>query len=138
MKRNKVNGLKRTGTAAVEFALVAPLFFLFLFGIFEFGRMVMVQQQITAASRDGARLAIVQGTSAKQVVAEVKKHLAAGGIKTVDVDVSESSLGTVAHGKPVTVTVSVGFDKVSWIPAPFFLGNAQLTSSSTMRKESPQ
>ena len=39
----------RRGVAAVEFALVAPLFFMFVFGIIEFGWMVMVQQVITNA-----------------------------------------------------------------------------------------
>ena len=45
---------KSRGVAAVEFALVAPLFLLFLFGMIEFGRMVMVQQVLTNASREGA------------------------------------------------------------------------------------
>ncbi len=43
----------RRGTAAVEFALVAPVFFLLVFGMIEYGRMVMVQQVITNASREG-------------------------------------------------------------------------------------
>ena len=39
----------RRGTAAVEFALVAPVFFLLVFGMIEYGRMVMVQHVITNA-----------------------------------------------------------------------------------------
>ena len=34
----------RRGATFVEFALVGPVFFLFVFGMIEFGRMVMVQQ----------------------------------------------------------------------------------------------
>jgi Flp pilus assembly protein TadG len=37
------NGRNRQGAAVVEFALVAPLFFLLVFGIIEFGRLIMVQ-----------------------------------------------------------------------------------------------
>ena len=33
----------RRGAAVVEFAIVAPLFFLMIFGMIEFGRAIMVQ-----------------------------------------------------------------------------------------------
>ncbi|HUG68005.1 MAG TPA: TadE family protein [Pirellulaceae bacterium] len=46
---------KQRGAAAVEFAAVAPIFVLLLFGMLEFGRMVMVQQILTNATREGAR-----------------------------------------------------------------------------------
>src|SRR5690606_32800631 len=48
----------RRGASAVEFALVAPIFVLFVFGMVEYGRMVMVQQVLTNASREGARRAV--------------------------------------------------------------------------------
>ncbi len=43
----------------VEFAIVAPIFFLLIFGMIEFGRVVMVQQLLTNASREGARLGVL-------------------------------------------------------------------------------
>ncbi len=46
---------QRLGAAAVEFAIVAPLFFMLVFGCIEFGRALMVQQILTNASRVGAR-----------------------------------------------------------------------------------
>ncbi len=47
----------------MEFAVVAPLFLVFVFGMIEYGRMVMVQQVITNASREGARRAVLDGAS---------------------------------------------------------------------------
>ena len=46
------NGAKklRKGAAAVEFALVMPLFFMLILGIIEFGRAIMVEQIITNAA----------------------------------------------------------------------------------------
>ena len=41
--------------------MVAPVLFLIVFGMIEFGRMVMVQQVITNASREGARVAVLDG-----------------------------------------------------------------------------
>ncbi len=45
----------------VEFALIAPLFFLLLFSIIEFGRAVYYIQMLNNAAREGARYAIVHG-----------------------------------------------------------------------------
>jgi Flp pilus assembly protein TadG len=47
------------GTAVVEFAIVAPLLFLILFGIIEFGILLYDKAMITNASREGARAGIV-------------------------------------------------------------------------------
>jgi hypothetical protein len=48
----------------VEFALVAPLFFLLLFGIIEGGRLIFYLNILNNATRDGARYAIVHGSNA--------------------------------------------------------------------------
>lgn len=47
------------GTALVEFAIVAPLLFVILFGIIEFGILLYDKAMITNASREGARAGIV-------------------------------------------------------------------------------
>jgi hypothetical protein len=49
------------GQTLVEFALIAPLFFLLLFSIIEFGRAVYYIQMLNNAAREGARFAIVHG-----------------------------------------------------------------------------
>jgi hypothetical protein len=47
----------------VEFALVAPMFFLLIFAIIEFGRYVYYAQVLNNAAREGARYAIVHGSN---------------------------------------------------------------------------
>jgi hypothetical protein len=44
------------GAVAVEFLLVAPLLFLLLFGIIQFGRAYNVKVELTGAVREGARV----------------------------------------------------------------------------------
>lgn len=51
------------GQALVEFALVAPIFFLLLFGIIEGGRFILYYQTLNNATREGARYAIVHGSN---------------------------------------------------------------------------
>ena len=63
-----------------EFALVAPILFLLLFGIVDFGRAIYVYVTIQQAANEGARVAIIgeppdylQATNA-QVITAVQKH----------------------------------------------------------------
>jgi Flp pilus assembly protein TadG len=51
------------GQAMVEFALVIPVFILLLVGIFDFGRVIWVNDTLSTAAREAARYAIVHGGS---------------------------------------------------------------------------
>jgi TadE-like protein len=51
------------GQAMVEFALVAPIFFLLLFSIVEAGRFIFYYETLSNATREGARFAIVNGAN---------------------------------------------------------------------------
>lgn len=62
-KRNR-RGCSR-GQALAEFALVAPVFFLLLFGIIEAGRFIFHYHALNSAVREGARYAIVHGSNAR-------------------------------------------------------------------------
>ncbi len=53
----------RRGQAMVEFAIVAPIFLLILFGIIDFGRYVYYVQVLNNAAREGTRYAIVHGAN---------------------------------------------------------------------------
>lgn len=48
---------RREGVAAVELALVAPVLVVLLLGLWEVGRMIELQQILSNAAREGARLA---------------------------------------------------------------------------------
>ncbi|HEX5104854.1 MAG TPA: TadE/TadG family type IV pilus assembly protein [Pirellulaceae bacterium] len=129
---------KRRAAAAVEFAIVAPVFFLLIFGMIEYGRMVMIQQVITNASREGARAAVLDGTDVAEVQNTVNGYLATGSVSGATVTVAPDPLSDAEFGDPVTVTVSIGFDQVSWLPSPMYLGGKTLTASTVMRRETVQ
>src|SRR5207248_6309072 len=50
---------EQRGTALVEFALIAPILFLLIFGIIDFGRALNYYNQMTQLSGQGARAAAV-------------------------------------------------------------------------------
>ena len=54
---------RRRAASMVEFAAVAPLFFLLLFGFFEYARFLFTVQLVNNAAREGARYAVVNTTT---------------------------------------------------------------------------
>jgi len=126
---------KRKGATVVEFAFVAPVLFLIVFGIIEFGRLLMVQQVLTNASREGARRAITESATSTEVEQLVNNYLTGGRVSGATVTVSPASLDSLDLGDPVTVSVSVPFDNVSWLPTPWFLSGRTLSAQSVMQAE---
>lgn len=122
----------------MEFAIVAPVFVLFVFGMIEFGRMVMVQQLITSASRDGARLGAIATTTTQEVIDRVADCLADGSISGQSVTVATLPPEGSDSGDRLAVTVSIPFNQVSWLPTPMFLGGRTLSSTTTMRREATE
>ena len=127
----------RRAAAAVEFALVAPVFFLLVLGMIEYGRMVMVQQVLTNASREGARAAVLDGAEWPEVESLVTAYMASGSI-TGHTCNKPANFDTAEFGDPITITVSVPFNQVSWLPSPMYLGGKTLSATTIMRRESVQ
>lgn len=128
----------RRGAAVVEFAVVAPVFIMLVFGMIEYGRMVMVQQLLTNASREGARMGILDGATTSSVQTAVTTYLSNASVTGATVTVNPNPPSSAGYGAPVTVTVSIPFSQVSWIPTPMFLSGTTLTASSVMRRETVQ
>jgi Flp pilus assembly protein TadG len=126
----------RRAAAVVEFAVVAPVFLLLVFGMIEYGRMVMVYQVITNASREGARTAVLDGATTTSVTTAVNNYLTAGAVSGATVTVSPNPPSGAQNGDPVTVTVSIPFSQVSWLPSPMYLGSKTLSCATVMRRES--
>ena len=124
----------RGGVAAVEFALVAPLFFLLVIGVIEIGRALMVQQVLINASRVGARRAVMMSSSVAAVTNAVTEYAAGVGMSGLTVTISTDP-DTAEAGTPITVGASVNFNNVNWLPGAKYLGNKVLSASSVMRKE---
>ena len=60
------------GASMIEFAIVAPLLFLLVFGIIDFGRVFFLMNNLTNAVRDGARQGAVAKEGAGSIVSDVQ------------------------------------------------------------------
>jgi Flp pilus assembly protein TadG len=74
------------GAALIEAAITVPIILLISVGIFEFGRAYQTWQVLTNAAREGARLAVIEGSTDTEVRKRVTDYLTAGGLKTLSDD----------------------------------------------------
>src|SRR5262245_28334400 len=129
---------RRAGAAVIEFAAVVPVLLLFILGIVEYGRMLMVAQMATSGSREGARYAVQADATPSGVDQYVRTYLTqtsvpADGISTVAIEyqvsssdpaytpdnqgwVTATNLAALPAGTAVRVRVEVSYAAVSWLP----------------------
>jgi Flp pilus assembly protein TadG len=130
----------RTGAATVEFALVAPLYFLFVFALFEFGRMMMVQQSLTNAAREGCRKAVIATTlNSSDVDKAVRDCLQSVTSKATDPAIVRvkvpANLANCPNGTALTVAIEVDYRDVTWLPLGYSGLDATLRAAETARRE---
>jgi Flp pilus assembly protein TadG len=103
MRVQKIQRSVRRAASLVEFAVVAQIFFMLLFGIVEYSRFLFTIQMVNNAAREGARYAVVNTTevTTAQIQSYVDAYLMGQGA-TQFVSYSPSSNITVYMADPVT------------------------------------
>jgi Flp pilus assembly protein TadG len=154
----RIKFASQKGAAMVEFALILILLFILTFGLIEFGLLMYNQQVITNATREGARLGIVQRSPSRITIAEIETevrkyaatHLVTFESTSPNVNVSTANFrviaGTtdcqtsstggvcVAFGDCLTVTATYTYTFLvvdNFIPG---LGNTKTLSSQAVMK----
>jgi len=80
MNRTPIRRRRERGAALLEAAVTIPLILMISVGIFEFGRAYQTQQVLTNAAREGARLAVINGSTDTDVVTRVRNYMTAGSL----------------------------------------------------------
>jgi len=102
-------------------------------GIAECGRMIMVQEILVNAAREGARASTLPGATDPPIDTTVSNYLNAAGVNasscTITLTPAEST--NPGTGTPMYSTVSVPCSSVSWLSttSPYFTG---MTLSATV------
>src|SRR6266851_3660564 len=66
---------QRSGAVAVEFAIVAPVLLLLVFGSIDFGRSIMVLDLLSHAARTGCRTGVLAGNGNNEINSAVSTAL---------------------------------------------------------------
>jgi len=123
---------QRTGATLVEFAIVAPMLFLFFFAAFEFARVAMIRHTADNAVYEAARVAIIPGATAEEARAEATLILNSLGLNNVNIGVVPAVINQ--QTSQVTVRVEVPLDGNSLVPNQFF-GGKTVQRELTMQRE---
>jgi Flp pilus assembly protein TadG len=116
---------------------------MFLFGIFEYGRLLMDWNLLNNAAREGCRYALANNTSSTistdvqtVVTSYMAKRDAAFSNFTVTVTGTHGGVSTTVNnlqpGDPITVTASGNYQLLNIIPLVSKIGALPLSSSVVM------
>ena len=118
-----------SGASAVEFAFMMPVFLMLLAGIFQFGMVMFVQNNMTNVARDVTRrLAVGELTSVEAQTA------AQGSLVNWGIDYTVSVTENVA-ARDVTVLIAAPMHQAAMFDILGILGESNLATSVTMRLE---
>jgi Flp pilus assembly protein TadG len=134
---------RRQGVAAVETALVVLLTTTIVFGVFEYGRMLMDLNLLDNAAREGCRYALANNTSltiSTDVQGIVTGYMAGetASFTNFTVTVSgtkngvASTVNNLSPGDMITVTVTGTYKFLNIVPLITMPTSLTLTSSVTM------
>jgi Flp pilus assembly protein TadG len=149
-------GAARRGTYIVEFALVFPVFMVFLMGLVEFGHVNLVINTLNNAARIAARMGTVEDVTTAQVVNRVNEILGASfaagqatvmvkdasvfdsaGVDASDVDyesLPNMEVKNADDSQLFLVRITVPYDRVALLP-PFWAKQLNLVGQAVMRHE---
>jgi Flp pilus assembly protein TadG len=96
----------RKGAAAVEAAVTLPFFLLLLLTTIDCCCCIFLKQSLTIAAYEGARVAVVPGSTTTNVQAQAQLILDERKVKNAKISVSPSNFSALTLGEAVTVTVS--------------------------------
>lgn len=136
MKLHKIRS-SESGTAAVELALLLPVLMIILFGVIEFGVAFYRQAILTNASREGARLGIVQSVppiANAAVDAKIDAYLTAAGLNPATVTRNTPVL-TGGVGSNVVVTLTLPYTFVVLPALTSITPSINLVATTVMRHE---
>ena len=104
------------GVALIETALTLPLVLLLTIGAIEFGRAYQTWQVLTNAAREGARVAVLPGTTDGDVTGRVEDYMESGYLGAAG-----DATVTVTRNNPVGVGVATASRVVVEYPFEFIV-----------------
>lgn len=122
----------KRGQSVVEFALILPILLLFILGMVEFGRFYNAWLMVSHASREGARLASLGGTT---IQVEERVDIVMADFDTNRITVVINPSGAKSRGDMVTVTVNYDIDPMTPMIGAITGGTLHLDAYTVMRVE---
>jgi Flp pilus assembly protein TadG len=112
---------KQQGATAIEFALVMPLFLMFLLGVIDFARMLYTWNAANEVTREGARYAVVCADPSSDAAVLARMQILMPQVNAITVEWAPAGCDA---GSCEAVTVSLTDLDFTWI-SPIVGANAR-------------
>jgi Flp pilus assembly protein TadG len=141
----------RSAAAAVELAFIVPVLGLFMLGMFELSRGMMVKQILTGAARKGCRTGIVQAFANSDIINDATDVMRDNGfdstlfnpptLGSINITVTDpygntwSDVLNAPTGSTVTVQVAIPTTSVNWVSYYYLKQNMVESDLVVMMKQ---
>ena len=134
-RRNRSRFLgARRGVAATELAACAPVIVLIVLATIEACTMIFLQQSLSVAAYEGARVAIIPNAAAVNVELQCRQILDDRGVKGATITVTPASIATAPEGTWLQIRASAPFDQNS-LAGGWLFNDHTLAATVEMIKE---
>jgi Flp pilus assembly protein TadG len=116
------------GSTLVEGALCITVYLMIIFGTIDFGRMVFAYNFVSFGAREGARYAMVRGTTHATDAAGITAFVKSGAVGLNQGSITVTPTWTPDHSPGSTVQVQVQY---SFQPIAPYMPTGPITLSST-------
>lgn len=137
-KHRKCRRRKRTGAAAVEFAISVLVLFMMIFAFFEYGRALMIEAFVENAAFEAARDVAVLGATIAEGEVVAFEELQILGVQNAEVDVEPLIGGNVQSAistETEQIRVRVRVPLAQNISFGFFMGSGMMERAAVMETE---
>ena len=97
------------GAAQLEAAITVPIILLISVGIFEFGRAYQTWQVLTNAAREGARMAVISGTTDADITTRVRNYMQAGQLSNYGTATVTIQRGIALTGADTASSIQIDY-----------------------------
>lgn len=130
--RRSLKHRNRLGSTAVEFAMVCPLIFALVFGLFEMSRAMTISDSMRTSVIAGAREAGIAQTTADNVIAEMEETLDLFRVRNRTIVVTPDIID--ASVDEVTINISIPLDTSNGVVLHRVIGADEMTFARTITR----
>lgn len=144
-KRKRCGQRFRRGAAAVEFALIAPVFFLVIFYCAEFARLSLIRNLAQNAAYEAARFVMTDGATVNEGIAKANQILGRLGTSGAIITINGEDGSTDGDGDvigeidfltmSVRCSIEIPLSANSVIVPDYIFGDAKIRTAITVRTE---
>lgn len=125
--------VRRRGASAVEFSIVAPIFFLAIFGAIEFSRVSMLRNLAQDASYEAARTCMVDGASTSDAMNSANEILGLLGTRGAVVTINGGA-GLSEASQSIRVSIDIPLSQNSLV-MPLLFSSKHILATTELKTE---